>query len=91
MPFSTNPSVNYLIPRFQRLAKELNVVLPISFFERGNYAYYNSLCVIDGDGTVLPDIYRKSHIPDGPGYQEKFYFNPGDSGFKVRCLADMWP
>lgn len=57
-------------------------MLPISFFEKDNQAYYNSIAIIDADGEVL-GIYRKSHIPDGPGYEEKFYFNPGDTGFKV--------
>jgi N-carbamoylputrescine amidase len=70
------------IARMSALAKELAVVLPISFFERANNAYYNSLVVIDADGREL-GLYRKSHIPDGPGYQEKFYFNPGDTGFRV--------
>ncbi|EPS67077.1 hypothetical protein M569_07700, partial [Genlisea aurea] len=68
--------------RMQKLAKELGVVLPVSFFEECNNAHYNSVVVIDADGTYL-GLYRKSHIPDGPGYQEKFYFNPGDTGFKV--------
>lgn len=58
------------------------MVLPISFFEKDNQAYYNSIAIIDADGEVL-GVYRKSHIPDGPGYEEKFYFNPGDTGFKV--------
>ncbi|ANM62032.1 nitrilase-like protein 1 [Arabidopsis thaliana] len=66
----------------QKLAKELGVVIPVSFFEEANTAHYNSIAIIDADGTDL-GIYRKSHIPDGPGYQEKFYFNPGDTGFKV--------
>lgn len=66
----------------QRLAAELEVVLPVSIFERSNNAYYNSVVVIDADGSVLGH-YRKSHIPDGPGYQEKFYFSPGDTGFRV--------
>ncbi|MBK8158294.1 MAG: N-carbamoylputrescine amidase [Rhodospirillaceae bacterium] len=70
------------IARMQELARELEVVLPISFFEAANNAYYNSLAVIDADGEML-GLYRKSHIPDGAGYQEKFYFNPGDTGFKV--------
>ena len=65
-----------------RLAAELEVVLPVSFFERANNAYYNALAVIDADGRNL-GVYRKSHIPDGPGYQEKFYFTPGDTGFKA--------
>lgn len=75
---------NALIAEFAGLAKELGVVLPLSFFERANNAHFNSLAMIDADGSVL-GLYRKSHIPDGPGYQEKFYFNPGDTGFKV------WP
>ena len=77
-PFEGNP----LIRRFSALARELGVVLPISFFERANTAHFNSLAMIDADGSVL-GLYRKSHIPDGPGYQEKYYFNPGDTGFKV--------
>jgi len=64
------------------LAKELNVVLPVSFFERNGQSYYNSVAVIDADGTNL-GVYRKSHIPDGPGYEEKYYFRPGDTGFQV--------
>jgi len=71
-----------LVARMSRLASELGVVLPISFFERANNAYFNSLAMIDGDGKVL-GLYRKSHIPHGAGYQEKFYFNPGDTGFRV--------
>lgn len=73
----TNPAVQ----RFKDVARELGIVLPISFFEKKNYARYNSVAVIDA-GQVL-GVYRKSHIPAGPGYQEKFYFNPGDTGFKV--------
>jgi N-carbamoylputrescine amidase len=79
-PFEDNP----LIGEFAELAKDLSVVLPLSFFERAHNAYYNSLAIIDADGRVL-GRYRKSHIPDGPGYQEKFYFRPGDTGFQV------WP
>ena len=71
-----------VLARMSALAAELGVVLPVSFFERANTAYYNALAMIDADGRPL-GVYRKSHIPDGPGYQEKFYFNPGDSGFKV--------
>ena len=71
-----------LLARMSALAAELKVVLPVSFFERANNAHYNSLAMIDADGRNL-GIYRKSHIPDGPGYQEKYYFNPGDSGFRV--------
>ncbi|MCQ2010892.1 N-carbamoylputrescine amidase [Sporolactobacillus sp. STSJ-5] len=70
------------VAHFKKLAQELGVVLPISFYERKNNALYNALAMIDADGTVL-GTYRKSHIPDGPGYEEKFYFNPGDTGFKV--------
>jgi N-carbamoylputrescine amidase len=67
---------------FSDLAKELEVVLPISFFERSGPAYYNSLALFDADGSQV-GIYRKSHIPDGPGYEEKFYFRPGDTGIRV--------
>ncbi|SDH49056.1 N-carbamoylputrescine amidase [Roseospirillum parvum] len=73
---------NPVIARFAALARELSVVLPLSFFERANNTYYNSLVMIDADGRVL-DTYRKSHIPQGPGYEEKYYFSPGDTGFKV--------
>ena len=73
---------NPVVSHFQKLASELNVVLPVSFYEKKNNARYNSLALIDADGAIL-GIYRKSHIPDGPGYEEKFYFNPGDTGFKV--------
>ncbi len=68
--------------RLQKLAAELNVVLPVSIFERDGPHYYNSVAVIDADGTVL-GVYRKSHIPDGPGYQEKYYFRPGNTGYRV--------
>jgi N-carbamoylputrescine amidase len=68
--------------RFQALAAELGVVLPVSFFERAGQAHFNSLQMIDADGTAL-GVYRKSHIPDGPGYEEKYYFNPGDTGFRA--------
>ena len=71
-----------LIERFQALARELSVVLPISFFERANTTFFNSVGIIDADGKLL-GTYRKSHIPDSPGYQEKFYFSPGDTGFRV--------
>ena len=70
------------IARFQALARELGVVIPVSFFERDGHAHYNSLAMVDADGALL-GIYRKSHIPDGPGYEEKFYFRPGNTGFKV--------
>jgi N-carbamoylputrescine amidase len=71
-----------VVARFQALARELSVVLPLSVFERHNNAYFNSLAMIDADGSVL-GVYRKSHIPEGPGYHEKFYFSPGDTGFRV--------
>ena len=77
-PFDNHPTIK----KFSELAKELKVVLPISFFEKANRAHYNSVAIVDADGSILGK-YRKSHIPDGPGYQEKFYFNPGDTGFKV--------
>jgi N-carbamoylputrescine amidase len=67
---------------FAPLAKELNVVLPISFYEREGQACFNSVAILDADGETL-GVYRKSHIPQGPGYEEKFYFSPGDTGFKV--------
>ena len=67
---------------FSAVARELGVVLPISFFEHAGQAYFNSIAIIDADGRNL-GIYRKSHIPNGPGYQEKTYFSPGDTGFKV--------
>lgn len=70
------------LPRFQALARELDLVLPVSFFERSRQAHYNSVAMIDADGR-LQGVYRKSHIPDGPGYEEKYYFNPGDSGFRA--------
>ena len=70
------------VERMRALARELGVVLPVSFFERAHNAHYNALAMIDADGAV-PGVYRKSHIPDGPGYREKFYFNPGDTGFRV--------
>ena len=80
--YATELEKNKAIHHFKRLAQELAVVLPISFFEKENYARYNSVAVIDASGEVL-GVYRKSHIPDGPGYEEKFYFNPGDTGFRV--------
>jgi N-carbamoylputrescine amidase len=67
---------------FQALAAELGVALPVSFYERAGQSLYNSLAMIDADGALL-GVYRKSHIPDGPGYQEKFFFRPGDTGFQV--------
>ncbi|HCG8548035.1 TPA: N-carbamoylputrescine amidase [Vibrio parahaemolyticus] len=73
---------SHLIQEKSALAKELGVVIPVSYFEKAGNTFFNSLVMIDADGTVL-DNYRKSHIPDGPGYSEKYYFSPGDTGFKV--------
>lgn len=73
---------NPLLSHFSKLAAQLKVVLPISFFEKTPQAYFNSVMVIDADGRQL-GVYRKTHIPDGPGYEEKFYFSPGDTGFQV--------
>jgi len=75
-------SENRAVRHFSAIARELSVVLPISFFERAGPAFFNSIAILDADGTAL-GIYRKSHIPNGPGYQEKSYFSPGDTGFKV--------
>ena len=77
-PFEDNPTIHLM----SKVAKDNNVVLPISFFEKANKAHFNTIAMIDSDGTIMGK-YRKSHIPDGPGYQEKFYFNPGNTGFKV--------
>jgi N-carbamoylputrescine amidase len=77
-PLQEHPCVLAL----QKLAKSLKVVIPISFFERDGPRFYNSVAVADADGEIL-GLYRKSHIPDGPGYQEKYYFRPGDTGFKA--------
>ncbi|MBE7566275.1 N-carbamoylputrescine amidase [Acidithiobacillus thiooxidans] len=77
-PRSSHPALLAL----QKLAKDRHLVLPVSFFERANNAFFNSVVVFDADGKDL-GLYRKAHIPDGPGYQEKFYFSPGDTGFKI--------
>ncbi len=77
-PWREHPAVLAM----QKLAKELNVVIPTSIYETEGPHYFNSLVMIDADGTLM-GVYRKSHIPDGPGYQEKYYFRPGDTGFKV--------
>lgn len=79
---ATSLEENNSIKRFQQLAKELGVVLPFSWFEKVNHAFFNSVAMVDADGSIL-GTYRKTHIPNGPGYQEKHYFNPGDTGFKV--------
>lgn len=73
---------NPLIEHFAALAEELNVVIPVSFFEKAGQTFFNSVAIVDATGDVL-GVYRKSHIPDGPGYTEKFYFSPGDTGFEV--------
>lgn len=70
------------VARMREVARELGVVLPVSFFEKDGQAHYNSMAMIDASGEVL-GVYRKVHIPDGIGYQEKYYFNPGDTGFRV--------
>jgi N-carbamoylputrescine amidase len=80
LPITENPAVR----RLAKVAAELSVVLPLSVFERAENAYFNTLVMVDADGRTL-GIYRKSHIPESPGYHEKFYFSPGDTGFKV------WP
>ena len=77
-PLLENPAVQ----RFQKVAAELQVVLPISFYERAGNNTFNSVAVLDADGSVL-GCYRKTHIPDDHFYQEKFYFTPGDTGFRV--------
>jgi N-carbamoylputrescine amidase len=77
-PALEHPCVTQLVP----IAKELGIVIPVSIYERDGPRYYNSVVIIDADGAIL-GTYRKSHIPDGPGYQEKYYFRPGDTGFKV--------
>jgi N-carbamoylputrescine amidase len=82
LQLATPVETNAAIAHFQKIAKELQVVLPISFFELAGRVRFNSIAIIDADGSNL-GTYRKSHIPDGPGYHEKYYFNPGDTGFKV--------
>ena len=78
LPVNEHPAVLALA----NLAGELGIVIPISFFEKDGPRYFNSIAIADADGKIL-GVYRKSHIPDGPGYQEKYYFQPGDTGFKV--------
>jgi len=77
-PLEENPAIRH----FANIAKELGVVLPISVFEKAGQSFFNTIVILDADGANL-GFYRKSHIPDGPGYSEKFYFSPGDTGFKV--------
>lgn len=78
-PLAENPAVQH----FQKLATELQVVLPICFYELAGQVRFNTVVMIDADGSLHPNLYRKTHIPDGPGYSEKFYFSPGDTGFQV--------
>lgn len=73
---------NDTVDAMAMLARELDVVLPVSVFERSQNALFNTLVIIDADGSILGS-YRKTHIPDAPGYSEKFYFNPGNKGFPV--------
>lgn len=82
LEFATSIEENPAVAHFSKLAKELEVVLPISIYEKAGNCLYNTVVIIDADGSQL-GIYRKSHIPDGPGYSEKYYFTPGDTGFKV--------
>jgi len=81
-PAAGHPAVIH----FQRLAKELSVVIPVSIFERAGTAFFNSVLIVDADGRVVGH-YRKSHIPQAPGYEEKYYFSPGDTGFKPVATA----
>ncbi len=79
---ATTTEENIAIKHFQGIAKELSIVLPISFYEKSGNTFFNSIAIIDADGSLL-GVYRKTHIPDGMPYAEKFYFSPGDTGFKV--------
>ncbi len=79
---ATTVEDNRALRYFRGVARELGVVLPISFFEQANQSYFNTVGMLDADGELL-GLYRKSHIPNGPGYQEKQYFSPGDTGFRV--------
>lgn len=82
LALATATHENAAIRHFVPIARQLGVVLPISFFERANQSFFNTVAIIDADGSVL-GTYRKAHIPNGPGYQEKNYFSPGDTGFRV--------
>lgn len=80
--YASSLAKSRVIQHFLTLARQLRVVLPISFYEQTDEGLFNSIAVIDADGQVL-GLYRKSHIPDGPGYEEKYYFHPGNTGFRV--------
>ncbi|MCD8022263.1 MAG: N-carbamoylputrescine amidase [Lachnospiraceae bacterium] len=80
--FAKPVSENEAVQHFQKIAKELGIALPISFYEKDGLSLYNSIAMIDADGTIL-GVYRKTHIPDDHYYQEKFYFTPGNTGFRV--------
>jgi len=82
LSLATTLEENRAVRHFTAVARQLGVVLPVSFFERAGPVFFNSIAIIDADGSTL-GIYRKSHIPNGPGYQEKNYFSPGDTGFRV--------
>ncbi len=82
LALATTLEDNAAVRHFAPIARELDVVLPVSFFERAGHVFFNSVAIIDADGRVS-GVYRKSHIPNGPGYQEKNYFSPGDTGFRV--------
>ncbi|MDE2303986.1 MAG: N-carbamoylputrescine amidase [Gammaproteobacteria bacterium] len=81
-PLEGHPAVEHL----RGVARELGVVLPVSVFERAGTAFFNTVVIVDADGRMVGH-YRKSHIPEGPGYHEKFYFSPGDTGFRVFATA----
>lgn len=80
--FATTVEENPAVQRFQKLAKELEIAMPVSFYEKNGTRLFNSIAMLDADGSIL-GIYRKTHIPDDHFYQEKFYFTPGDTGFRV--------
>jgi len=84
LELATTIEDNSTIKRFRALARDLEVVLPVSWFEKAGKAFFNSVAMIDADGRIM-GVYRKIHIPNDVGYQEKHYFSPGDTGFKV------WP
>lgn len=82
MNFASSLAEDQAVIQLQKVAKKLHVVLPVSFFEKQNTTRFNSIAIIDADGEIL-GVYRKSHIPDDVGYEEKYYFTPGNTGFKV--------